>query len=100
MSVSVSGDGDQDDSNTTKTKSHPPNLPKQRLKVQKSEKGELSSVELHLQEAPCIIELGAGPAAQLSPYYSLPIATLPSQARGLWTKTNFPCSDNLQNWQA
>ena len=99
--MSVSGDGDQDDSNTTRTKSQPPNLPKQRLKAQKSAKGELNSVELHLKEAPCIIEVGAGPAAELSPYYSLPIATLPSQARGLlWTKTNFPCSDNFQNWQA
>ena len=83
------------------TKSQSPNLPKQRLKAEKSEKGELKSVELHLKEAPCIIEVGAaGPAAELSPYYSLPIATLPSQARGLWTKTNFPCSDNFQNWQA
>ena len=94
MLVSVSGDCDQDDSNTTKKPaSKPP-------KAEKSEKGELSSVELHLKEAPCIIEVGAGPAAELSPYYSLPIATLPSQARGLWTKTNFPCSDNFQNWQA
>ena len=59
--MSVSGDGDQDDSNTTRTKSQPPNLPKQRLKAQKSAKGEMNSVELHLKEAPCIIEVGAGP---------------------------------------